>query len=532
MKAYQTFSTRKTPQSEPIPGKAMVENSAGGFTFQIDDWVRLDRFLILGTEGGTYYVGEREITKQNAECVVRCIKADGPRTVKRIVEISEAGRAPKNDPALFALAMCTGLGDEATKRLAMLELPKVARIGTHLFHFVAFAEQFRGWGRILSNGVKNWYASFDAESLAYQMVKYQSRDGWSHRDLLRLSHVKAKDECRNAVYHWAVKGVAGEAVPRPIDGFEQAKKATDGKQIGCLIRNYDLPRECIPTQFLTDVGVWEALLEKMPMTAMIRNLATMTRVGLLAPMSQAVGTVTAALANSEAIHKTRVHPIAVLAALKTYAQGHGERGQNTWMPVPQIIDALDSAFYLAFKNVEPTGKRFYLGIDVSGSMSWESSIISGIPGLHARVAAGAMAMVTARTEPNYYVAAFSGAMAQLPMSTKQRLDDVCAMMDRQSAGPTDCALPMLDAVEKKIPVDVFVIYTDNETWCGGIHPCQALQDYRQKMGIAAKLIVVCMTATQFSIADPNDGGMLDVVGFDTATPAVMRDFASPVTEVG
>jgi 60 kDa SS-A/Ro ribonucleoprotein len=41
----------------------------------------------------------------------------------------------------------------------------------------------------------------------------------------------------------------------------------------------------------------------------------------------------------------------------------------------------------------------------------------------------------------------------------------------------------------------------------------------------ARLIVVAMLANPFSIADPEDAGMLDVVGFDTATPAVMADFA-------
>ena len=46
-----------------------------------------------------------------------------------------------------------------------------------------------------------------------------------------------------------------------------------------LIKEYKLPREAVPTQFLHSVRVWEALLEDMPMEAMTRNLATMTREG-------------------------------------------------------------------------------------------------------------------------------------------------------------------------------------------------------------------------------------------------------------
>jgi 60 kDa SS-A/Ro ribonucleoprotein len=70
-----------------------------------------------------------------------------------------------------------------------------------------------------------------------------------------------------------------------------------------------------------------------------------------------------------------------------------------------------------------------------------------------------------------------------------------------------------------------VIYTDNETWVGHTHPHQALRAYREKSGIPARLIVVGMTATECSIADPSDPGMLDVAGFDSAVPSLITDFS-------
>ncbi len=73
-------------------------------------------------------------------------------------------------------------------------------------------------------------------------------------------------------------------------------------------------------------------------------------------------------------------------------------------------------------------------------------------------------------------------------------------------------------------VDAFVVLTENETRFGGEHPSEALLRYRDKTSIAVKLIVVAMTSNGFSIADPEDAGMLDVVGFDAATPQVMADF--------
>jgi 60 kDa SS-A/Ro ribonucleoprotein len=93
-------------------------------------------------------------------------------------------------------------------------------------------------------------------------------------------------------------------------------------------------------------------------------------------------------------------------------------------------------------------------------------------------------------------------------------------------GGTDCALPWIYALQNQRPVDVCVTYTDSETWHGNVHPSQALQQYRQQMGIEARSVVVGMVSNGFSIADPNDAGSLDVVGMDSATPQLISDFAA------
>jgi 60 kDa SS-A/Ro ribonucleoprotein len=84
---------------------------------------------------------------------------------------------------------------------------------------------------------------------------------------------------------------------------------------------------------------------------------------------------------------------------------------------------------------------------------------------------------------------------------------------------------MLYALDKEREIDAFVIYTDSETWAGDVHPARALADYRRASGIHARLVVVGIVSNGFSIADPHDPGMLDVVGFDTATPQLVSDFA-------
>jgi len=264
------------------------------------------------------------------------------------------------------------------------------------------------------------------------------------------------------------------------------------------------------------------MLPSMGLGALVRNLGKMTSVKLLTPLSMATAFVCERLADVDAIRKARLHPMALLVALKVYEQGHGDKGSLSWTPNPRIVDALDSAFYLAFKTVEPTNRRFMLALDVSSSMTGPD--IGGMPGITPRVGSAAMALVTANVEPHHAFTAFTSGIIPISISPRWRLNETIRYLNNFPYGGTDCAAPMLYAMKEQIPVDTFVIYTDNETWFGNIHPCRALQQYRQKMGIPAKLVTVGMIANKRTIADPNDSGMLDVVGFDTDTPALVSDF--------
>ncbi len=524
-KITKHFSLKATPQGEPIPGSAQVPNAAGGFVWKLDDWARLDAFLVLGSEGGTYYVGERALSRDNAQVAMRCIAADGLRTISRIVAISESGRAPKNDPAIFSLAMAAKLGDEATRRAAYAALPRVCRIGTHVMHFAEYAQAFGGWGRGMRRAIGAWFNAKPASDLAFQVAKYQARDGWSNRDLLRLAHPRAASPSHDRLFSWVVKGeLTAEAAADPalalVVAMTEVRSATDAKAVATKIREARLPRECVPTEWLKSPEVWDALLEALPMTALIRNLSTMTRVGLVTQTSLATHTIVDRLCDPVRLGKARVHPLAVLSALVTYKSGAGKG--SSWTPVARVVDALDGAFYASFGNVETTGKRMLLALDVSGSMA--CGTIAGAS-LSPRVASAAMALVTAATERDHAFVGFSTELTPLTISPRQRLDDAVAVVSGLPFGGTDCAQPMLWAQKHRVDVDTFVIYTDNETWAGSVHPAQALRAYRDARGIPAKLVVVGMTSTGFSIADPDDAGMLDVIGFDTSTPPLIADFA-------
>lgn len=555
--ALSTFSTRATPQSQPA-GRATTKNAAGGFVFSIDDVARLRRFLVLGSEGGTYYTKAPDLTRQNAEVVVRMAENDPQTLVDTITEISVGGRAPRQNPAIFALAIAASLSGDEGRKYALSKVGAVCRTGTHLYLFAGYVQQFRRWGRGLKRAIGNWYVEREVDKLAYQLLKYRQREGWMHRDLLRLAHPDIPDGSdREALIRyllipaasepsahaldkygdkarspWLGKAIDWEHVPELVRIYHRVQTATPRAAVG-LIENSDLSWEMLPDELLTHPEVWEALVGRgMPQTALMRQLPRLTGLGLTT--GDTGRRIASQLSDPELLKRGRVHPINVLVAQRTYASGHSAKGQGTWTPTPRITDALDAAFYAAYGAVEPCDKRILLACDISGSMSYATS---GLP-ISCREAVAALTLVSLNVEKDAEVIGFSDGghgrgfagwgtsmAAPLDISPRRRLDDVCSYMAALNFGRTDCALPMLWAMKTRQNFDAIWILTDNETWFGNIHPWQALTQYREAYG-PTQFGVVAMTATGQSIADPADPSQLDIAGFDTNVPQVISNFSA------
>ena len=558
---YATHIAAPVPQSQPLPGREaeMARNDAGGFAFTIDDWKRLDRFLILGTEGGTYYADEKRLTLANAAVVRRCLKSDGPRTVQRIRDISQEGRAPKNDAAIVALALAAKEGDEATRQAAYKALPDVCRIGTHLFSFIEMRKSLGGLGAGARRALGRWYTERSLDSLAYQVVKYRQRNGWTHQRVLNLARPTPQDVGQEVIFDWLCPRPEGlkvdhyevrsmvspeyRVLPKIIEGFEKAQKATTAKELAAIVREYRLPRECVLPIHLNSIEVWDALLADMPMTAMIRNLGKMTSVGLLKPLSEASQLVCRQLGDVARLQKSRVHPMAILLAQRQYQAGRQsdmvqmERARHrygtaherdvarrepvSWSPIQQIVDALDDAFYASVCNVPVSGKRFLLAIDASGSMT---SPISGYP-ISVREAAVAMALITAKAEPNHYFIGYTTRPIELRISPHMRLAEATKVVDRVAVGEgTDSSIPVQWAIREHVAADAIVQYTDGETWAGSTHPAVGMQHYRAVMVSDCRSVASGMTPTRTSIVDQQDPLSFDTVGLDANTAALIGSF--------
>lgn len=518
--ASHSKSIFNPPQSEPIPGKKMVKNSAGGFVFQISDIQRLERFLVLGSLSNTYYASAKELTKDNVLTLVSLAQTNPHEYLATLLEFNKGNRIPKHSNLLYAYALLIAHSSIDTTSAFKL----FVRNGSHILEM---ASCLKALGVLNKKRVRALFGSWinadtvSNDNILYQSAKYQNREGWTWKDLIRIVHPKAN----NAEKEYTLGVLVGKKEPKPetfLAYLQEAKTCSESRLID-LILNHSVSHEMIPSERITK-NVLAALAVKMPATALLRNLGRLGSHGLIDPLSEIGMAVSARLEQHDYFRESRVHPVQVLLSLFVYKNGSGYRSKNTWTPNPRIVKSLEDLFYGSFGFIEQSDKRMLLALDVSGSMSMGD--VAQTPGLTPAIASAVMAMVQVRSCPNTLVMGFSDKFKDLKINATDSLESAFRKTVNMNFGGTDCSLPFMYARKQALPVDGFVVYTDNETWAGSSHPSTELKNYRKASGINAKSVVVGMTATQCSIADPNDPGMMDVCGFDTNVPQIINQFFS------
>jgi 60 kDa SS-A/Ro ribonucleoprotein len=264
------------PQSEKIQ-KDQVENSAKGMVWRVNDMNRLHRFLVLGSEVATYYTGEKELGKENAQAILRLFNAGrGVEVVNEILTFSLEGRTAKQDSIMLALAMCARLGDPPTKQRAYEVMPQICRIPTHLFMFVLYSKNVSkphtGWGRAPRKAIQKWYIEKAPMKLAMAITKYRKHEGWSHADIARVTHLKSDNPAIQCVLKYAARGFTEMLTEFPdsvqnseelnsvlsfFKAVEEMKKLTmdNEDRVVELIEGHQLVREHIPTVCLASQKV-------------------------------------------------------------------------------------------------------------------------------------------------------------------------------------------------------------------------------------------------------------------------------------
>jgi 60 kDa SS-A/Ro ribonucleoprotein len=531
----------------------MVQNAAGGYAFAKDLFERLQDFLILGTEGNTYYADEKSRTLQNVQVVHDAIRADGLRAVKLAVEISTArpARAVKNFPALYTIAAALCSDDLATRQAAAGSTHLVARTTDHQAHLFGYVKSMKGkpggrngrspsvGGPVFKRAWTNLFVQDRADAVAYRYLKARSRktgDGepFSPRDLLRIAKPVPNSEVQSTLFGL----ISGKVSPMEASGalascksFYEAQLADTPAKAVRAINAYHVPWEFLPTEVLKHPEVWEALVPHLGMTALIRNLSRMTQIGTLGPFKRANRRVAQRLTDQAELHAARIHPFDLLLALKVYESGAAQPNLKapvrTWDPVPEIVTALNEAYVKSFAVCDKIPGNLLVAVDSSGSMQGTNVQHGGSNLGSAYRMALAFGQILMRTwGGQVHMVDFDQELRRSPLRADMTLSEINRLHNGRGWG-TDASVVMRWATQHRHFVDGFVLITDNESWAGDRHASQALTEYRRTVNPNARVIWAATVPNGYSLGDPTDPGMLNVQGFDSNLATLVSSFIGP-----
>lgn len=527
-------------------------NSTGGGSWEISDKAKLCRFLCYGSEGDLYSTRENgRIRVENTGALQSMLEEKrGAEVLEEIKRFAQDGRAVRLEPSIFALALCSQNLDVNTKQAAFKALKDVCREPAHLFSFIKYKKELkehmkRGiWGRALRRALSDWYNEQDAMSLAAAVTKCKQREGWSHQDLLRLSHTKPARDAIALISKYVTKGwkevqVAHEnkenaeeviRVFSYLEVVEKVKHSRDETEVVTLIEEHKLEREQLLTEHLKYKQVWSALLKEMPLHSVVKMLGRLTSGKVLEPGSSETQFLCDRIQSETALKQAKIHPFSILLARENYKKGHGYQGKPKWEADRNILKAMDSAFYKSFMNVEPVGKCFVVAVDMSGSPGSivPGTSISTVPGtsISTAAAAAAIAMIFARTEADTHVLVYSEeAMVPFSISADMTLKEATDELVKFQSESRDCSVPIQWATENRKAVDVFVTLSNNPLWMLTASPLESLKKHRETSGANSKLVMCDLTNTGISIGDTEDRGLLTISGFDLGAFSVIRNLA-------
>ena len=528
MKSGYTFHTtpKIVPVTQAIPNREteMVENLAGGMAFKTDDLVALRRWLLTGSESNLFYQNKEELTEKNVKILTEMVAKNPVAVAEEIVYASNHGI--NNHTPLLALVYLS-MGNEVAKARFRAIFNSIVRTASHLYEFMEYTKGLRGFGKLIHSVVDVWMKSKEIPNLEYQFVKYQNRYNWTGRDVLRKIKPVPRDTIESNLFAWMTgkQMIAETACLNLVGIYETLKKGNlDEKDVVKAILDYNLTHEMIPANIVRTKGIWEALFQKMPVTATLRNLANLTNKGVFTNLDNLK--ILEEKFSKERLIKGRVHPISIVSAYKIYSAGGAlGRSQLTWKAHPVVEDILEKAVEEAFISLEPTGKTFYHAIDVSGSM--QNAPLDTLWMTPAEIA-GIMALATVKAEKYYFTSAFTTTTMDFPKLRKATSFKTALAQGFFPGTPagTNLGSAIQYATDNKIKADVLVFWTDGQTWQGR-HPSQLVKDYRGKINSDAKLIYVTLApyANSTTLSDSMDGKSYDIAGFTTETCRLIQFIA-------
>ncbi|KYN05003.1 PREDICTED: 60 kDa SS-A/Ro ribonucleoprotein-like [Cyphomyrmex costatus] len=533
-----------------------------------DSELRLLRYLYVGKDYPNYQPGywfaHHYFIVRNVLAIEELAENEEKQLVpiELITKAFESNLVTHPEALVFALAVCCRQNKSEKLRHAAYEsVKKICASTPNFILFVKFVSKLcrekelnyitQGWGHGLRKAINNWYLSKNPLDFIECVTKYKSRYGWKHKDIVKMAHPLGDSPESKMILKYIIHGLEktkkdiADQVELPsniVDLLKYMEEIEDFKHCEDEIRAASMLETCgfsldhVPGHLLKSKEVWNSLLMSMDVIALLNNLQRIHNLGFLVINEPAVEKVTERLTNSEYIEKSAVHPALIFITLKNYqcsgkcltyekrkvrelARRSIPPGFN---PNIKIMDALNEAFHLSFKNIQPTNLRYLVTISTNKSMeasTWQNGNMTGLE------TAALMALILLRSEENVTIATYRNVgIHPVNVFKTDSFEDILKTLKMVSLGSTNSSKPIFWATARSKQFDVFINIMD-QILQKHDESQERLKSYKEDLNLPdTKLITCALCSSSPYRREHYDRHVLTINGFDATVPNVIQAF--------
>nr|XP_023012996.1 60 kDa SS-A/Ro ribonucleoprotein-like [Leptinotarsa decemlineata] len=531
---------------------------------------KLKRLIYVGNLTPKYFCGGPEKyypdTERKMELINEMLASNHEDFLKVIVSASEDKLLPYRSQ-LFNLLGAALNAEAATadiKHEICSYVLNICKSDEDFFNFIKFTSSVRLDKSKLSTTVRKliarYYIKKSALELAHSFVACKSWHGWTHKDLIKLVHIKPDTPLKNMVINYILlkklNDKDNEDEKKIIDIMQKSeilRKTKDHKVAVPLISELKATINQVEPSLRKSAEVWNSVLLNMTISDILQALPKLYKLGFLKKDAPTQTIVNENLTNSLKIKASHIHPIEVFIHMKNFEKGgkpldpkllehliaekklSEEEIQKLKSPreakCPLVLNNLQKCMNIACSNVQSFGKRYLITIDTTDHMDTPCLFNKNITAIEAAVA---FAWFLLRVEKDVTVAVFKEKeIAVVQLDKKGHLYEHVQKLRENKSKYVLLAAPIEWATFQKKHVDIFLTFIHHKDFYAAIpkeirekmtKPEHALQKYRKKVNLQnSKLINFCLSSPNVVCGDGSPN-ILDVAGLDYGTPRAVEAF--------